>query len=433
MSGKFFSKQSPARLIALGFAFLIAVGSVLLMLPFSIEKGVSVSYIDILYTTTSAVCVTGLGTIDAGDTFTPIGEFILGTLIQIGGLGVTSVGAGIIVAMGKKLNIKSRTLVREGSNLSSGKGIIHFIRDVFTMTIVIELTGALLSFFTFAQDYPPLRAAGISIFHAVSAFNNAGFDIMGGFNGLVPYQSNLYLNLVTCCLIFLGGIGFLVIREVLDKRFKWKKFSMHTKIVLSMSLILTLAGTLLLKLTEDITWLGAFFSSVTARTAGFSTFAFGSFTKAGLIVMMVLMFIGASPGSTGSGIKTSTFYALIQGVKAAATNASEKAFHYSIPKGTFRKAGVIALIGFAVIFTGTYLFLIFDPWLDLSDAMFEAVSAFATVGISTGISPILSLGSKIVTIIMMFIGRLGPLTIASLWYFTKGERAEFPDGNIAIG
>ncbi len=426
-------KLSPARIIALGFALVILAGSWLLMLPCSVKDGVDLNYIDSLYTSTSAVCVTGLIAVDAKDTFTPLGQFFLAMLIQIGGLGVTAVGAGIIVAMGKKINFKGRTVIREAMNLNSGKGLILFVRDIFITTLIFELAGAALSFIVFVQDYPPLTAAGISLFHSVAAFNNSGFDILGNYQNLIPYQSNVLLNLVTCALIFFGGIGFLVIRELRIKRLRWHKLSMHSRVVISMSLFLIVTGTLLLKLTENVTWLGAFFHSVSARTAGFSTYSLGSFTQPGLFVLIILMFIGASPGSTGGGIKTSTFFVLMQGIKSAATNKSEKAFHYAIPKNAFRKAAVITLIGLGIVITGTYIMLILEPQLRLIDALFEVTSAFGTVGLSTGITPGLGAASKLLSILIMYIGRLGPLTIATLWYFTKSERISYPEGNISIG
>ena len=426
-------KQPPVRIIALGFAAVILLGSILLMLPCSIQDGVTVRYIDALYTSTSAVCVTGLIAVDAGDTFTPLGQFFLGMLIQVGGLGVTAVGAGVILAMGKKVNMKGRNIIREAMNLDSGKGTVRFIQSVFLTTITFELVGAALSFIVFVQDYPPLHALGISLFHSVAAFNNSGFDILGNFQNLIPYQDDVLLNLVTCGLIFFGGIGFLVIREIVTKRFHWRKFSMHTKVVLTVSAALIVSGTVLLWLTEDVTLLGAFFHSVSARTAGFSTYSLGNFSNAGLFGLTVLMFIGASPGSTGGGIKTSTFFVLLQGIKSAATNKSEKAFRYAIPVDAFRKAAVITLIALGVVITGTYLMVIMEPDITLMDALFEVTSAFGTVGLSTGITSGLSDGSKILSIITMYIGRLGPLTIASLWYFSRGERASYPDGNISIG
>lgn len=430
---KFLQKQPAGRIIALGFLLVILIGSVLLMLPVSVKDGVELSYIDALYTSTSAVCVTGLVVVDSGDTFTVFGQIVLGLLIQIGGLGVTAVGTGIMLAMGKKVDLKGRNLIRESLNVDSGKGLVSFVHDIFITTIVFELVGAILSFPIFAQDFSPLKAAGVSLFHSVAAFNNSGFDVLGDFQNLIPYQDSVALNLITCMLIFFGGIGFLVIREIWLTKGKWKKLSMHAKVVISMSVFLIVAGTLLLKFTEDISWMGAFFHSVSARTAGFSTYPLSTFTKSGLLILVLLMFVGASPGSTGGGIKTSTFFVMLQGIKSASSNKSEKAFNYALPKNAFRKASVITVLAIGVVFTGTFMLTVLEPDIPLSDILFEVTSAFGTVGLSTGISPELRISSKLICIVIMYIGRLGPLTIASLWHFGEKERVSYPDGNIAIG
>lgn len=433
MLQRIFKRLSSARIVAIGFIAIIFIGSGLLMLPVSLKNPGSLHYIDALYTSTSAVCVTGLLSIEAGDTFSTVGQFILGLLIQIGGLGVTSVGAGVILAMRKKVNLKGRAIIKDAMNLDSGKGVVKFVQSVFLTTLAFEAAGAVLTFFVFIRDYPPARAIGLSFFHSIAAFNNSGIDILGGGRSLSGYQDNVYFNIITILLIIFGGIGFLLIREVIDKKFCWRRFSMHTKVVLSMSAGLIIAGALLLILTENISVLGAFFQSVSARTAGFYTYPLGKFTNAGRIVMIVLMFIGASPGSTGGGIKTTTFFVLLQGIKSAATNRSEKAFRYSVPVNAFRKASVILLMGLTIVLTGSFVMSALEPGIDMSDILFEITSAFGTTGLSTGITGSLTTGSKILSIIIMYIGRLGPLTIANLWYFDKGERVSFPDGNISIG
>ena len=419
-------KLSASRIIALGFALAILTGSILLMLPCSVRPDVHLEYIDSLYTSTSAVCVTGLVSVDAKDTFTPLGQFFLAMLIQIGGLGVTAIGAGIIIAMGKKVDMKGRSLIRDALNVDSGKGMIIFIRDIFMTTVFFELVGAMLSYIVFSKDYPPLEALGISLFHSIAAFNNSGFDILGNYRSLTGYYDNFALNIITCVLIFFGGIGFLVIRELRLKHFHWKKLSMHSRVVISMSLFLIVSGTLLIKATENISWLGAFFLS-------FSTYPLSNFSSAGLLVVIILMFIGASPGSTGGGIKTSTFFVLLQGIKSAATNKSEKAFHYAVPKNAFRKAAIITAIGAAIVLTGTYIMLVLQPELSFIDVFFEITSAFSTSGLSTGITQQLGIGAKLLSIIIMYSGRLGPLTIVTVWYFSKGERVSYPEGNISVG
>lgn len=429
----FLKAQTPGRIIALGFAAVILVGALLLSLPCSLREGEQIAPIDALYTSTSAVCVTGLVVTDTRDTFTPFGHFILALLIQIGGLGVSSVGAGIILAMGRRIDLKGRNLIREAMNHGSGGGIVRFLRSILLTTLITELAGAAVSFLVFVRDYPPLKALGISLFHAVAAFNNAGFDVLGNMENLAPYRENSLLILTTSILIILGGIGFLVIREMLRHTFHWKRYSFHAKVVLSVTALLLAGGTVLLKLTEEISWLDAFFHSVSARTAGYSTVPLSSFSDAGLLTMCVLMFIGASSGSTGGGIKTGTFFVLIQGIRSAATNRSEKAFHYAVPRNAFRKAAVVASLALGVVLTGTYLLLVLEPQLALRDALVEIVSAVATVGLSTGITPTLGTGAKLLTILLMYVGRLGPLTIASLWYFSRGDRVKYPEGDIAIG
>lgn len=432
---EFIKRQSPARIIAFGFAFVILLGSLLLVLPCSVKDGVNLSYIDALYTSTSAVCVTGLVTVDIADTFTPLGQFFVAMLIQIGGLGVASIGAGLILLVRRKMDLKGRNLIKEAMNLDSGKGVVRFIRDVFMATLVFELVGAALSFTVFIRDYPFPKALGLSLFHSIATFNNSGFDIFGNMQSLSAYKDNVMLNIVTMFLIFFGGIGFLVIKELWTKKFNFKKLSMHAKVVLSVSGVLLVLGTLLIKLTEgnNITWLGAIFTSFSSRTAGFATFSLDGFSKAGLLAVMIFMFIGASPGSTGGGIKTTTLFVIFKGIFSAATNKNEKAFRYAIPKDAFKKAAVIAFLALSAIIASSLLISIFEPGMSLTSILFEMTSAFATVGLSTGITPLLSTGSKIVSIFMMYMGRLGPLTIASMWYFSRGENIRFPEGNIAIG
>ena len=432
---KFLKRQPPVRLIAGGFFLVILLGSFLLMLPISLNDGKELAYIDSLYTSVSAVCVTGLSTVEVGSTFSVFGRTVLTVLIQVGGLGVATVSAGFILLMGKKMNLKSRNLVHEGMNLDSGKGVKRFLKEVFVTTVIIESIGAILSFIVFIQDFEWQTALGYSLFHAISAFNNAGFDILGLGNSFVSYQDNILLNFATSGLIIFGGIGFLVIKEMCTKRFNFKKYSLHAKIVLLMTLILLTVGTLLIKLTEGdgISWLGAFFASVTARTAGFATYSFSGFTQAGLMVMMMLMFIGASSGSTGGGIKTTTFFVIVRSIVSAARKSDAKVFKYSISKEAYKRASVIAFIGVFVIAVSTFVICLIEPMIGFVDILFEMVSAFATVGVSTGISARLTVGSKIVTMIVMYIGRLGPLTMASLWGSAKSSLVRYPEGDIAIG
>lgn len=411
---RFLKKQPPGRLIALGFAAVILIGSALLMLPISIRPGVEVAYIDALFTSTSAVCVTGLIAVDAYDNFTVFGQAVLAGLIQIGGLGVTSVGVGLILAAGRRVSIKGRSLVKEALNVDSFQGMVRLIQWVLKVTLCFEGAGAVLSFLTFSQDYPLPRALWTSVFHSVAAFNNSGFDILGGMQNLIPYQSDVLLNLVTCALIIFGGLGFLVMLDI-RRAGSFRKLTFHSKVVITTTAALLAVGTLLLKATEDMTWLGAFFHSVSARTAGFSTYSMGELTNAGLFTLILLMFIGASPGSTGGGIKTTTFFALMQQVRAVFTKKKPGGFYRTLPGEAIDKAGVIALLSVVVVCVGTFLLCVLEPELDFVRLLFEEVSAFGTVGLSTGITPDLSVASKLVLIFTMYIGRLGAFTLFSLW------------------
>ncbi|MGI5905729.1 MAG: TrkH family potassium uptake protein [Candidatus Pararuminococcus gallinarum] len=425
-------KQPPGRLIVMGFALVILLGTALLLLPVSVKDGATVTFIDALFTSTSAVCVTGLIAIDVADHFTAFGQTVVAALIQIGGLGVTSIGVGLILAARKRVGIKGRVLVKEAFNVDGIKGMVRLVRSVLLMTLCFEVVGMLLSLIVFAQDYPFPHALGISAFHSIAAFNNSGFDILGGLRNLTIYPDNLLLNLTTCGLIIFGGLGFLVILDVLKKR-SFKKLTLHSKVVITTTIVLLVGGTLLLKATEDITWLGAFFQSVSARTAGFSTYNIGEFTNAGLFTLIVLMFIGASPGSTGGGIKTSTFFVLMQQVRGIFTKKHVGAFKRSISNDVLAKASMIALVSLLLVCGGTFLLCVLEPDCTFIQLLFEQVSAFGTVGLSTGITPGLCDGSKLVLIFTMFAGRVGMFTLLSIWIERPAPTTHYTEEAITVG
>ncbi|WP_294188970.1 potassium transporter TrkG [uncultured Clostridium sp.] len=429
---KIFKNLSPGRIIVLGFFSVIVIGTILLKLPISIREGVTVSWVDALFTSTSAVCVTGLIAIDTADTFTVFGRAVVALLIQVGGLGVTSVGVGFILLMGKKVGIKERVLIKESMNLDSMKGLVKLVKSVLLVTLSFEVVGAILSYLVFSKDYSPLDALGISVFHSIAAFNNSGFDILGGLRNLIPYQSNVLLNLTTCGLIIFGGLGFLVIKEIIIVK-KFKKFSLHTKVVITVTAILLVVGTILLKATEDISWLGAFFFSTSARTAGFSTYNLGNFTNAGLFTLTVLMFIGASPGSTGGGIKTTTIFTLIKSIYSTSTNKNCESFKRKIPSAVIFKAFNIFVLAIMVVCFGVFLLSILEPGRTFIQLLVEVTSAFGTVGLSTGITPDLKDLSKIIISIIMFIGRLGPMTMASIWLVKEPSNACYSEEAVIIG
>lgn len=439
---RFLLHQQTIRYIAFGFLAAIFIGSGLLMIPgvareYNATTGqlVNLQYIDALFTSTSAVCVTGLVSVDAFDNFTLAGQIIIMLLIQIGGLGVTTLGTGVLLVMKRHVSLKDRSMIQESLNLDDTKTIYALFKRVFIYTFIIELIGAAVSFISFYRHYELSDAIFKSVFHSIAAFNNSGFDVFGGSVNMQIYQNDILLNVVTMVLIVLGGIGFLVLSDIFKCKFHFRKTSLHTKIVVMMTLVLIVIGTLALKLTErgNISWLGAAFTSVSARTAGFATFNIGNFSQAGLIVLIVLMFIGASPGSTGGGIKTTTLFVLIKGVHSMLTHKDPNAFKYSISRETIKKAMVVFVLAVAVVLSGTLIICLIEPHLGVDKVLFEVTSAYGTVGLSTGITAALSIGSKVVLIIMMYIGRIGPLTFMSLWYTGKELPFQYAEGIVPIG
>lgn len=252
---RFLKNQPPARIIAVGFALLILLGAALLMLPFAVHPGAHVGPLDALFTATSAVCVTGLVVVDTGDTFSLFGQAVIAILIQIGGLGVASIGMGLALVAGRRISLKGRSLVREALNVESLEGMVRLVRAILLMTLICEVSGAALSFPSFARDHMPLQAVWLSIFHSIAAFNNAGFDALGGGQSLIPYQNDLLLNLVTDALVIVGGIGFMVILDVGRCRGQFRRMTFHTKVVLSTTAVLLVGGAVLLQLTDHMGWL----------------------------------------------------------------------------------------------------------------------------------------------------------------------------------
>ena len=429
---KLISNSSPPQLLSAGFAAVILIGALILMLPISVRDDATVSFIDALFTSTSAVCVTGLIAIDTADHFTVFGRTVVAALIQIGGLGVTCVGVTLILAAGKRIGLKARQLIKESWNVSTYGGLVKLVKSVLKLTLLFEGVGALLSFIVFVQDYPPMDALGIALFHSVAAFNNSGFDVLGGLQNLIPYQNDVLLNLVTAGLIIFGGIGFLVIMDVRKKR-SFRKLTLHSKVVITMSALLILIGTVALKCTEDITWMGAYFHSVSARTAGFSTYSLGEFTNAGLFVLVLLMFIGASPGSTGGGIKTSTLFVMCNVIRSVIFNKHHTAFRRRIADSVIMQAFVVTLLSFCIVAISTFLLCVLEPEYSFMQLLFETVSGFGTVGLSTGITSHLGDAAKIVLVATMFIGRLGALTIATLGNFKEPSEVSYTTENITIG
>ncbi len=423
---------SPFIMILLSFFIVIVVGTILLLLPFS-SKGKNLTFIEALFTTTSAVCVTGLSVIpDLGATLSVFGKIVLAMLIEVGGLGFITIALFVFIILGKNIGIKNRFLLKEALNQDSQQGLSKMVKSIVLTAFSIQIVGAIFNFLILKfsikfEDlgYTNSQIVGISLFHAVSAFNNAGFDLFGSSSLTANiFASNVLFNLNTALLIILGGIGFIVIFDILSFK-SFKKLSLHSKIVLFTTLILLVVGTLLLWVLTDMNLLQAFFQSVSARTAGFATFEMGKLRGgAGFIIFIVLMFCGASPCSTGGGIKTTTLFVLVASMIGYARGKQATAFKRRIASSSVIKAFTLVVMAITFIFTVSTVIIIIESNFGIlkdrvnhgmDEIIFEVFSAFCTVGNSTGITPNLHFSSKILLCIAMFAGRLGPLTIMNLW------------------
>lgn len=414
---------------------VILTGTLLLMLPVSsASSGERLSAVDCLFMSTSAVCVTGLATVDPGTGLSLFGKIVLAALMQTGGLGITVIGVILIIAAGGRFGMGKQRLVKESLNLPTGKGLTKIIGGVAYMTVSFELLGAVICFLSFSKNFGISDGIGVSLFHSIASFNNAGFDILGGFRSLTDYNDDGLLCIVTSILIIGGGIGFFVFSELISIR-KIKSLSLHTKIVVSATLFLIVAGTFILKLTEgnDISWLEAYFQSVSSRTAGFASVDIGNFTNAASLIIMILMFIGASPGSTGGGIKTVTAFVIFRRIVSVIFTKHCTAFRRKIPDAVVSKAFTVCFMAIAVVIVGTFVIAMAEPDISLHQIVFEVISAFSTTGLSMGITAELSSLSKVVLIFVMFIGRLGPLTIATVWLNRELPAVNYSEEDIMIG
>lgn len=433
---KLLLKMNPARAIALCFLSVILLGTLLLSLPMAHNAGQTVSPLEALFTSTSAVCVTGLVVKDTAETFNLFGRVVIILLIQVGGFGVATLGVGITLLARRALGMRERKLVKEALNITTFAGVVKLLRIALLLTVCIEGIGMLLSLLVFSREFPFWEALGLSAFHAISAFNNAGFDLMGGFRSLMDYSDHVALNLVTCGLIVSGGLGFLVIWELCEfpKREHKRGLSLQSKVVLTMTAALLLLGTLVLKLAEGgWTWLQAFFHSVSARTAGFATADLGALSQAGLLAMCFLMFIGASPGSTGGGVKTTTLFVILVSLRTTATNSKRQAFKRRISDENVHKAFSVVLFGVLIVILVTLLLALLEPDIPLGKLIFEAVSAFATVGLSAGVTTELCAASRVLLIVTMYVGRLGPLTAATLLVYKNESSVQYTQEELTIG
>jgi trk system potassium uptake protein TrkH len=393
-----------------------------LTLPIASADGQPTRWIDALFTATSATCVTGLVVVDTGTYYSTFGQLVILALIQVGGLGFMTMATLFTLFLKRRVSLREKLILQEALNQTSLEGIVRLVRKVLIYAVTIEAVGAALFTIRFLFDMSPGRAAYYGVFHAVSFFNNAGFDLIGQFRSLTPYVGDPLVNLVTMALIVLGGLGFVVLDDVVGFR-KKRRLSLHSKVVLSMTAFLIVFGTIVIfifEYTNPLTMkplgfgeklLAAMMQSVSPRTAGVNTLDIGSLRQATQFFIVILMFIGASPGSTGGGIKTTTFTALLGAVFAMIRGKDDVVlFQYRLAQERVYKAITVTLFSLALVVTATMILSTTEdrPFLKL---LFEVTSAFGTVGLTTGITTTLTLAGKIIIVLMMFIGRLGPLTL----------------------
>lgn len=453
MKKTFHFKLSTTQAVMLSFFLAIFVGSILLALPISSSGSEAVPYIDALFTATTSICVTGLVTLPTATTWSTFGHIIILILIQIGGLGIITVLFGFMIILRRKLGLEDRILIQDAFNLNTLSGLVKFVRKVLLGTFVVEGIGALLYMVVFIPEFG-VKGIWISIFNSISAFCNAGIDIIGE-DSLCAYVFNPIINITTCLLIFLSGIGYIVWWDVLKvlKHFKqkgWKCFrylTLHSKIALSATGILIFTGAFLIFIfeyhnpltMEDYSLVhklqASLFQSVTTRTAGFATIPQQNLTNASAIVSLLLMFIGGSPVGTAGGIKTVTIMVLLVSALATIKNKEDVVlFHRTIPKEAVSKAVAVTSISFIVMFTSTVLLsAVTDaPALDI---MYETISATATVGLTRNLTSSLNLWGKIILVITMYLGRVGPISLLLAFNKKTGNKniIKNPTEEIRIG
>ena len=442
-----------SRTICLGFLTLIAVGTILLMMPFSTSSGNWNDPIVALFTATSAVCVTGLIVVDTGSYFSGLGQFVVLALFQIGGLGYMTTTTFLILLVGRKFNLRHKIAIQRALDRPGLQDSPSLIRSIIGTALFFEITGIFLLLLVFVPDYGWDKGLWLSIFHSISAWNNAGFSLFS--DSLMGYQSSVLLNLIVTGLIIFGGIGQQVIFEIsiwirarlLKNRPRRFRFSLNVKVVTSTTLVLLFLGTVafffveinnsqtLGELNTKEQLLAAWFQSVTTRTAGFNSVDFGKMTTTGLFISIALMFVGASPGGTGGGVKTTTARIIASCTQASLQGKEEvHLYQRKVPIDLILKAVGVLFASVTTLIISTTLISVTDSQLPFLQILFEVVSAFATVGLSTGITATISAWGKLVLIITMYIGRVGVLLLmAAILGDPRPSAIRYPEEELLVG
>lgn len=443
-------RLSPAQVLAVGFVGLIVTGTLLLELPMATETGERLSLVDAFFTATSAICVTGLIVVDTPNAFSFFGELVILGLIQAGGLGYMTLSAMLVVTLGRRLTLRERSTLQEALNVHSREGLVRFLKSVVKTSFAVEAAGAVVLALWWWPEHGFRDASWLGLFHAVSAFNNAGFSLFP--DSLVRYRGDLLVNLVVTGLIVAGGLGFFVLRDLRHCR-TFGELTLHTRLALVLTgslLAVSFAAFLALEWANPATlgplsWheslLAAWFAAVTPRTAGFNTIDVGAMTVPAIFLMLVLMFVGANPGGTGGGVKTTTFGVTVLALWATVRGEAEPVvFGRRIPAEVVARAFFISLLGFLALNIVVAAVLVVERH-DLMKTLFETTSAFGTVGLSMGeggqpvsLSAHFSDAGKLLMVAMMFIGRVGPLTVAvALAGRREHSHVRYPEGRVMIG
>lgn len=438
---------TQTQFIAVGFFLIIIAGTFLLMLPASSRSGEWTDFLSALFTATSATCVTGLVVVDTYCHWSLFGRLVILLMIQIGGLGFMTIGVFFSIFFRRKIGLKTRGILQESVNTLQIGGIVKLVKKIVKGTLLFEGVGAILLAIRFIPRFGFSEGLFYGIFHGISAFCNAGFDLMGRYGeytSLVPFRDDFIVNAVIMALILIGGLGFVVWDDMVENRFQIKKYQLHTKIVLTVTAGLTLGGALLFYLFERNNLmrdagigeavLESFFCSVTPRTAGFNTLDTAGLSEAGYLLTLIMMFIGGSPGSTAGGVKTTTIAILVMYVWSEIRQINGcNMFGRRIGDDTIKKASIVFLINM-MLATGAALFIVGIQPIPLKDALFETFSAISTVGMSTGVTRELNTISRIAVILLMYLGRIGSLAFAlSLTHNRVKAPVRLPEGKVNVG
>lgn len=436
-------KNAPLFL-GMSFLIVILIGATLLSLPIASVDGNSVGFVNAFFTASSATAVTGLVVANTATQWTMFGKVVIITLIQIGGLGTITLFSIATVLLGRKISLQQRLLVKEQLNITSMSGIVKWVIYVTKITFLIEFTGALLLSFSLIPKYGFKTGVWYSIFHAISAFCNAGFDLFG--DSIVSYSGDIYINMIICGLVILGGLGFLVYMDIYNAE-SFRKLKVHSKVVITVSALLLFAGTiatLLIEYNNSLSIgefgfghkvLASFFQSTVTRTAGFNSIDIGQVHDATAIIYIFLMFIGGSPASTAGGLKTTTFAVMVFSTIGMVRGEHDIViFNRKIDKEIILRALAITIVCISLVITVTMAVAIIEhDRFEFLDILFESVSAFGTVGMTRGITPHLSDISKVILAFTMFIGRVGPTTLAVGLMKTKPSSIKYASGKILVG